>query len=198
MITYMYEGKTYTNYTGNYWDDYTGTDADGDGIGDSSYSIPNDNDDNYPLMKPFEHYTPAKANPIVSISTDKYEYTTCETMNITIHLTNPTDTTQHLWFLWYLGFTDYDYWLRVMTAQITLLPSFDESFKFSIHIGDWGDYSFSSTWSVALVNKTTYEVICDDTADWRYMPSEMAHGETIPVEIGKEIMEKVGEVKIPS
>lgn len=38
---------------GNYWSDYTGEDSDGNGIGDSSYTIPFFETDNYPLMKPF-------------------------------------------------------------------------------------------------------------------------------------------------
>ena len=54
-MTYTYNGNTYTNHLGNYWDDYTGTDADGDGIGEAPYSINSDND-NDPLMEPFENY----------------------------------------------------------------------------------------------------------------------------------------------
>ena len=55
-ITYIYNAiNTNTNYLGNYWGDYSGTDADGDGIGDTPYSIDGDSD-NYPLMMPFENY----------------------------------------------------------------------------------------------------------------------------------------------
>jgi len=37
---------------GNYWSDYDGEDADGDGIGDTPYIIDENNRDNYPLMAP--------------------------------------------------------------------------------------------------------------------------------------------------
>ena len=39
---------------GNYWSDYIGDDADGNGIGDTPYIIDEENQDSYPLMSPVE------------------------------------------------------------------------------------------------------------------------------------------------
>ena len=46
--TYFFERE------GNFWDDYTGTDSNDDGIGDTVYNIPGGAVDEYPLMNPVE------------------------------------------------------------------------------------------------------------------------------------------------
>ena len=70
---------------GNYWDDYTGTDSNSDGIGDISYFIPGGSgEDRYPLMRPYgftnnppgvpEINGPAKGRPNI-----EYEFTIVST-----------------------------------------------------------------------------------------------------------------------
>jgi len=55
-LDYIYNNVSFTGYLGNYWDDYAGSDSDGDGVGDTPYQIDSENVDNYPLMEPVENY----------------------------------------------------------------------------------------------------------------------------------------------
>ncbi len=67
------------NLEGNYYDDYTGVDANSDGIGDTPYNISGGyNQDLYPLMYPFEQYY------ILNISLDNHEVDEGTTFNVTV------------------------------------------------------------------------------------------------------------------
>jgi len=64
---------------GNYWDDYTGEDQNGDGFGDTPYYIlEGNNQDYYPFIKPLKNFPPDKPaidGPINGKIRRKYTYT---------------------------------------------------------------------------------------------------------------------------
>jgi parallel beta-helix repeat protein len=60
---------------GNYWDNYTGVDKNGDGIGDTPYKIPGlGRKDQYPLMKPVDINNVTECNKEVSALMRKMQY----------------------------------------------------------------------------------------------------------------------------
>ncbi len=86
QLPYIFNGQHYTNYTGNYWGDYTGVDVNNDGIGDVPYTINANNVDHYPMIIA----PPVFLNPNAS-------YVSCtipdmmvsgETYNVTVNFTN--------------------------------------------------------------------------------------------------------------
>ncbi len=63
-IPYTYNGKTYTNFLGNYWSDYqtrypNAAEIDSSGIWNTPYVIDANNQDNYPLMNSWTSILPA-------------------------------------------------------------------------------------------------------------------------------------------
>ena len=72
---------------GNFWNDYIGPDANGDGIGGSPYIINSNNQDRYPLMKPWE---PDVAPPHISVSSPENKTYTNGNVTLTFSTSEPT------------------------------------------------------------------------------------------------------------
>jgi PKD repeat protein len=67
-ISYTYNGVTYNKQLGNYWSDYTGTDTDGDGIGDTPFSLATGIVDPAPLMQPVSNYFGGSSGPAAPVA----------------------------------------------------------------------------------------------------------------------------------
>lgn len=131
------------------------------------------------------------ATPVmVAIATDKYEYTTGDTMHLGLDVNNP-GSAQYVTLNIYLDQPTGGTFTLVDTT-VTLPAGLDYSnpdFKvFRLPSIPKGTY----TWHAQLSDPVTDEIICEDTAEWRYVSTAATRGEMTPEEIAKEI-EKVFE-----
>ena len=72
---------------GNYWSNYTGVDANHDGIGDSPHVLDTNNTDNTPLMGPFNGFNTSLGKPVNVISNstvEGFEYESPSTIRFSV------------------------------------------------------------------------------------------------------------------
>lgn len=43
-----------------------------------------------------------------------------------------------------------------------------------LRVGYWAPVGFNASWRVVLLNTTTYEIVSEDGADWKYVPAAKA------------------------
>jgi parallel beta-helix repeat protein len=78
---------------GNYWSNYTGVDADHDGIGDAPHVLDAENSDNYPLVGVSSSFNTSRGTPVHVVSNSSVEAFAYFASNSTIkmHVINMTD-----------------------------------------------------------------------------------------------------------
>jgi len=132
--------------------------------------------------------------PTEAVSTDKTTYSTGETMKVEIGIANPSATKQSVVFRWWLTIPSFDYLtVPITTMPMTLPAGYDETFKYPIYVGYWGEQSFGAVWGVALSDPTTSEILSFDATYWNYEPreTETTKAKKSQVSLANEIKEAV-------
>jgi parallel beta-helix repeat protein len=159
---------------GNYWSDYAGSDANGDGIGDTPYTIDGNNTDNYPLMAPFG--SPVEKSFPVNVGGTDYVVTTVSNSTVldvsfnvtskklTLNVTGPSGTT---------GFCNITVPVELMSGDFTLY--LDDAVLIEgvdyVKSSNATHYMFSVTYthSSHTIELVSTEVV-PDFAAWLFLP----------------------------
>ena len=135
----------------------------------------------------------AEEEPKVSVTTDKFEYCPCNTMEITIDVSNPTSSP--VIFKWYFGSPTLGVWLPMYKGELP--AGYQNTFVVKIHVDEWSKTPFSALWYVDLQDKETGKELAADCACWSYAypycpKCESETAETTPTQL-QEIATGIGE-----
>ncbi|GAB6285760.1 MAG: hypothetical protein STSR0009_19610 [Methanoregula sp.] len=112
-VNYIYNGTSQSAILGNYWGSaYTGTDEDGNGIGDSAFTLPSSlGSDTAPLMGIFQDGTiltcsPDTIAPVAGFTASSFSGQTPLVVSFYSYLTGPGSATMYAWDFNNDGITD--------------------------------------------------------------------------------------------
>jgi hypothetical protein len=117
-----------------------------------------------------EIVAPPPPAPEVSISTDKNEYSPGDVINITVRLSNPTDSAQNMLFKLYFVIPAHNNWTVIEQKRINMSANSDQSSTISMPVADLGNESFCGCHVASLTDTRTKKVLSVDTTAWIYLP----------------------------
>ena len=140
---------------GNYWMQYTGIDADNDGIGDTPYYIDSDSVDHYPLMKPYR-FEDTIAPVIHSVTHTPEQPTSAESVTVYANVTDNLRVKRVILSYyngsgWINVTMNYNEIIGLYVGTIPALPS-NTTVKYKIYAEDYyGNWIVSDTYSYTVL-----------------------------------------------